>query len=345
MMPTPTPNPFRGFNITAPPPRLISSLTAGFNLVANHIAVILFPILLDLLLWFAPRLRVNELLTPVLNSWLQDLALNNPPDLIQSVNVAQQNLQQVLNQSNLFYSLSGFPIGIPSLITSSGFMENPGGFPVIYEATSAVVAILGWIILSLVGIVLGSLYFGSISRLSAKEPQPFSLHTTAHQASQSILLVICLFVIVIALAVPLFFLASVLVMIAPSLAQFSLTLVFIIVFWLAVPLYFCGHGIFVFQQTALNSFVTSRRLVRAFMPAVTLFILVNIFLTYGLNLLWLSAPANSWMCLVGIAGHAFISSGLLAASFVFYRLGIQWLQEYMKAVAGLQSHPTPPVTN
>ncbi|HZU87123.1 MAG TPA: hypothetical protein VFF78_06545, partial [Anaerolineaceae bacterium] len=131
----------------------------------------------------------------------------------------------------------------------------------------------------------------------------------------------------------------------PSAAQISLTLAFFVGFWLILPLYFCAHGIFIYQQTAIGSIVTSRRVVRAFLPGVTLFIMANLFLTYGLNLLWLSAPANSWMSFVGIAGHAFISSSLLAASFIYYRLGIQWLQEYMQKVANLQSRPIPPIHN
>lgn len=333
MMPSPAPT------INAPAPRLVSSLAAGFNLVANHIAIILFPIALDLLLWFGPRLRISEMFRPFINDTFTNLIQNNAAGMAQSLTVAQNNIQGLLEQTNLFGSLSGFPIGIPSLISNSGFMETPLGSPTIFEISGPESAIFAWLAIVLVGIVLGSLYFNSVSRLGAKESQPFSLPVAARQIGQAIILVAILFGALIIIAIPLFLVASVFVTIAPSAAQISLTLAFFVAFWLVLPLYFCAHGIYVFQQSALNSIVTSRRVVRAFLPGVSLFILANILLTYSLNILWLSAPAKSWLSLVGIAGHAFVSSGILAASFVYYRLGIRWLQEYMQKITNMQSRP------
>ena len=50
----------------------------------------------------------------------------------------------------------------------------------------------------------------------------------------------------------------------------------------------------------------------------------------GLDMLWSTPAADSWMLLVGILGHAFISTGLLAASFVYYNDGVRWLQNTIK---------------
>ena len=36
------------------------------------------------------------------------------------------------------------------------------------------------------------------------------------------------------------------------------------------------------------------------------------------------------MTLVGIGGHAFITTGLLAASFIYYQGGMRWMQENLK---------------
>ena len=49
-------------------------------------------------------------------------------------------------------------------------------------------------------------------------------------------------------------------------------------------------------------------------------------LGYGLDFLWSTPDPDSWMLIVGIFGHAFISSSLIAASFVFYNNGMKWLQ-------------------
>ena len=47
------------------PPSLIKSLMAGFDAVSNHVSLILFSVLLDLLLWFGPHLRIARLFEPI----------------------------------------------------------------------------------------------------------------------------------------------------------------------------------------------------------------------------------------------------------------------------------------
>jgi hypothetical protein len=70
------------------------------------------------------------------------------------------------------------------------------------------------------------------------------------------------------------------------------------------------------------------------LPNSSLFVLTVILLGVGLNFLW-SVPANNtWMALVGILGHAFITTALLAASFVYYHDMTAWLQtalEHLRA--------------
>jgi hypothetical protein len=51
-----------------------------------------------------------------------------------------------------------------------------------------------------------------------------------------------------------------------------------------------------------------------------------VILSQGLTYLWSVPPSDSWMTLVGIAGHAFITTAVLAASFVYYRDMNVWLQ-------------------
>jgi hypothetical protein len=97
-------------------------------------------------------------------------------------------------------------------------------------------------------------------------------------------------------------------------------------FWLIVPLFFAPHGIFVRKQNALYSVFTSLRMARFALPTSGLFVLCWFLLTIGLNFLWSVPPETSWMMLVGIAGHAFITTALLAASFVYYHDMNVWLQ-------------------
>ena len=96
--------------------------------------------------------------------------------------------------------------------------------------------------------------------------------------------------------------------------------------WLIVPLFFSPHGIFIRKQNALASFLGSFQLTRFTLPTSSLFVLTVFLLGVGLNFLW-SVPTNdSWLALVGILGHAFITTALLASSFVYYQDMSSWLQ-------------------
>jgi hypothetical protein len=52
----------------------------------------------------------------------------------------------------------------------------------------------------------------------------------------------------------------------------------------------------------------------------------------GLNELWKVPSQNSWLMLVGLAGHAFITTALLSASFVYYREMNDWLQNVYERI-------------
>jgi len=68
------------------------------------------------------------------------------------------------------------------------------------------------------------------------------------------------------------------------------------------------------------------RMSRFTLPTSSMFVLSVFLLSRGLSYLWMVPASDSWLLLVGIFGHAFISTTLLAASFVYYRDMNNWLQ-------------------
>jgi len=42
-------------------------------------------------------------------------------------------------------------------------------------------------------------------------------------------------------------------------------------------------------------------------------------------MLWRIPPENSWLTLIGLAGHAFVATGLISASFIYYHDTRQWI--------------------
>ena len=85
------------------------------------------------------------------------------------------------------------------------------------------------------------------------------------------------------------------------------------------PLIFSPHGIFTFRSGVWATVMQSLQMTRATLPGTGLFLLAVVVLSQGLNMVWRLPKESSWISLIGIVGHAFITSGLLAASFVYYR--------------------------
>jgi hypothetical protein len=66
-------------------------------------------------------------------------------------------------------------------------------------------------------------------------------------------------------------------------------------------------------------------------PAAGLFILI-VLINLGLALVWNIPSDGSWLLLLGLAGHALISTALVAATFVFYQDRLRWLVEMRQSL-------------
>jgi hypothetical protein len=330
--------------IQSRPPQLIQSLTGGFNTVASHIYLILLPVILDLLLWFGPHLRMKALVEPIMRDMVGFFRQTSNLDMRPLWDGMEELWQAFLNQFNLFSVLSTFPIGIPTLMGSQSPLQTPVGAAPILEMTSIFQIVLIWLGLSLFGLGLGTFYFAwvaqgcslSLGRTDcgentvlnepSKKIPPLRIRILAWQALQVLAIIILLVLLLAVVLVPTIFMASFLALISPLLAQAALVLVMFACVWFLVPLVFSAHGIFVCGLSVLNSMLTSARVVRFSLPGTGMFLLATIVLYQGLGVLWRVPPENSWLALVGILGHAFIATGLLAASFIYYRGGLAYVQ-------------------
>ncbi len=128
------------------------------------------------------------------------------------------------------------------------------------------------------------------------------------------------------IGLPLLVVLTVLTAVSSLLGQVALFAGAIIVIWLIMPVFFSAHGIFTMQLDALRAILSSLRMVRFTLPNTGLFLLVFVIINQGLNFLWNTPSIDSWWMLVGIAGHAFVSTALLAASFIYYRDINAWLK-------------------
>ena len=320
-------------HLISPPPRLMTAMVAGFNAVANHVYLILPPIILDVFLWLGPRLSLERILSPIIADMTTTFEQLGSPDLTQAMAARIDLWKEFAQQFNFFSLLRTLPVGIPSLMAGSVNPATPlGGYPRL-EVNSTTGLLLIGLLMAIFGLMLGCFYFSSVSRTSVKPANDANLWCNSWQAGQTILLTLLSLALVLTLAIPGMLIISVLTFVNPALATGALLVAALFGMWFLIPLIFSPHGIYTRQQNAVTSMLTSARLVRFFMPNVSLFILIAFLLSQGLNRLWLVPPADSWLMLIGIAGHAFISTELLAASFNFYSNALAWLEETLAKAA------------
>lgn len=327
-----------------PPPGVMGSLRAGFDAVSRHIGLILLPALLDIFLWLGPRLSVENVIGPFFNIVFSQtrLSLTSSAD-IKRFTEFQSLFTEMIGRFNLL-SLLGklqiFPVGVSSLLAQTMPVETPLGSPRVVQISSFPVLVGLAFLLVLAGWVLGGLYFRWVSGIALGEVEPGAGINSAWAIAQVLILSVIWLIGFTMFLIPVTFLVLILTMLSPALAGGALFIVLALSFWLIVPLFFTPHGIFVRRQNAFHSIYTSLRMARFALPTSGLFVLCWFLLSTGLNYLWSVPPETSWMTLVGIGGHAFIRTALLAASFVYYRDMNVWLQTVFERLQQKQTLPT-----
>ncbi len=309
-----------------PPPGVIGSLKAGLDAIASKPGVILLPLALDLFLWLGPRLRIERLFQPILEDMARYAGYSGIPatDLGEMQRNSARLLEQ-LQQYNLLSALRTFPIGIFSLMSGSMPGQTPLGTPSIIQVNS-VFTLLGWfMLLTLVGWMCGGLFFRWVSLAVIDPSQPVDIRF-GQSIFQTILLSVLYLILAVVIGTPLLILLTLVITASPLLAQGMILILGLLSMWLIVPVFFTPHGIFIGRQNALTSIITSLRMARFTLPTSSLFVLSVLLIGVGLNFVWDIPSSESWMTLVGIAGHAFITTSLLAASFIYYRDMQAWLQ-------------------
>ena len=311
-----------------PPPGVIASLQAGFNVVSNRVILIALPVLLNAFLWLGPRLSVGKWYGALLTNWISLLKQNGFPS--QELAIYTENapiLIDFFQKLNWLGWVRTIPIGLPALL-----LDIPNKFPVatplgiqsVIQLPSFGFVAGSVLVFTFIGWLGGGLYFRIVAGASLGEDEAgISLIRTF---VQTILLSLIWGVGLVVVFLPLVFVLALLTMINALLAQIVFFIVLFFMFWLVVPLFFTPHGIFVRKQNALVSIMSSLRMSRFTLPTSSMFVLSVFLLSRGLSYLWTIPASDSWVLLFGIFGHAFISTTLLSASFLYYRDMNNWLQ-------------------
>jgi hypothetical protein len=308
-----------------PPPGIIGSLRTGFDAIAAHITAILLPLALDLLLWLGPHVSMNQLIQPWLPQ-LQSMLASGTVISASDIKNQMDSYAQFFQKFNLLSFLRTFPIGVPSLMSGMAPTLSPLGAPLTWQIDSFGQLAGLFLLLIICGWVLGGLYFRWVASLVLPETST----PTGKAVLQTIFYSLLWLAIAWIIGLPVGLVLSVLFVINPLLGEGALLILGFLSMWLIVPIFFSSFGIYLRKQNVFMSFLSGLQLTRFALPASSLFVLTMLLIGIGLNYLW-QIPANdSWLTLVGILGHAFIMTALLASSFVYYRDTTAWLQTVME---------------
>lgn len=309
-----------------PPPGIISSIRAGFDAIAARITAILLPLLLNLFLWLGPRLRMDAFYKSIEGDMVTIWQAGQIS--AEDIQVMLDTYNRMFQSLNLFGLLRTLPIGISSLFTPAQLtFATPLGGSADLQVTGLSLPL--WLImLTLIGWVGGALYFRNVA--GAAQTENMTATPVFRAIVQTILVSIACNLILTIIAVPVILILFVAIQINMVLANLVVLFLALASVWVIVPLFFWAHGVFLNRQNVFTSMMNSIQLTRFTLPTSSLFVLTVFLLSYGLSFLWRIPSLDSWMTLLGIFGHSFVTTALLAASFIYYRDMSLWVQAVLE---------------
>lgn len=311
---------------------VIACLTRGFEIAANHPQLTTLPFLLDLFLWLGPRLSLKPLLDKVSVLW----ATPPTPELASAYQTLNQIIDELGQQYNLFALLEPAPLlGVPTLMSKHLTILRPFGERPILPVASAGQA-LGWtFFLTVLGLGLAAIYFWQIGKYVGEETErlPVKSNTPLNVWGSLLKLTFWLLFFLTGIGSPVLLASSLLSLISFGVASFLITLVLSAVAFLLLHCIYTIPSMVQFRQTPFQALRESLILTRADFPGTLGILLALLIISQGLNYVWTLPAPESWPTVVGVGGHAIVSTALIISLFIFYQERIIYLEILKKAYA------------
>jgi hypothetical protein len=304
---------------------IIDTLSAGFDRVTRRLWLILIPALVDIAIWTGPRLSISRLSQRAIAALpgVQELGAQYQ----QSLQMFEDLLTDLGAGVNLLSLLSMRALGLRSLAG----LAAPQSVP--FTAAPRIIELQTWselavtsLALTLLGLLIGCLFLTGIAQDLREEG--LTLLTTLQRCGRSwyrlVMLGLAAVVILVLTLLALSFAYTVLAMLSPQIAALGMSLFAIASLWLSayasIVFFFTVRALFASNNMGMLRSVWSglNVLHRNFLSALGFLILVYV-IQAGLSYIWRELAVNVAGTLVGIMGNAYVSTGLVMASFIFYR--------------------------
>ena len=322
----------------------LACVATGFEVVARNPELILVPLLLDLFLWLGPRLSVSPLLTSVKDLMSQlmatDVVLSETRD---NYVLVMQLLEELSEGFNLFSSLNPGPLlGVPTLMPAHLSASTPMGQQPAVVVSSFFVMMAAIALLGAVGLGLNALYLRLVGNRVIKETEaPVPGPRTVWAVWRRFLeFGILLYIVFFSASMAASFMASLLGLVSIMLAALVMAGLLSIALFIGVHLMFTIPGMVQLRRGLFQAMKESLLLTRSDFLNVVFLLGLIIVISRGLNFVWLLPEPDSWSTIVGLGGHAFVSTALTASLFVFYQERLRYL-EAMKQIFAAKANETP----
>ncbi|MGD8760032.1 MAG: hypothetical protein PVJ07_07245 [Anaerolineales bacterium] len=329
-------------SVAKPSPKPIGvfeALARGFDRIAARPILILPPLVLDLIFWLGPHLRVTSLVDKAVKALV--LPAGGEPALVEQLSALQQALTEVGQRLNLLVTLSNVPVGVPSLMAARLPVLSPLGSPRVIDLIQPSLILGLWFVLLLLGLGLGAGYNIWIARQVAVGAKPGKGLTVW---GRMILVTLLMYVgVAISLGLSLF-LSSIVGIFSPLLGMVVFFGCISLLFWVGFYLYFTPHGVVLYDKGVMQAMLESAMLVRANLFGVVGFIVLTFIINLATNQVWFMPDERSWYSLLALVGHAFVSSVVMAGTYAFYQGRRQSLMTRRTALAIHTKRQEPPGT-
>jgi hypothetical protein len=307
--------------LPAPPVGVIESLSRGFETVAGRLGLALLPVLLDLLLWVGPRISLRpaimayyqEIWQPTINSFESDVQ-------VAFADFTSMILDAAENMPPLYLPL----LGAPSLMAWNEAEPLPFDYlPVVWQIATPWGVVAANLAALAAGFLLSTIYMTVIAEAVRAGNEKLNWRLMMIRLPRNIL---WLGILAAVLPVVLLVIYMPFAVLGGSIAMFSSVVGLLIdwagrllVLWITLFLLFSIHGILLNNRGPLGALWDSLRVVQWNLSSTIMLILLVVVLNIALTYVWDLAPMGSWLAPVAIAGNAFITTGLVTATFVYFK--------------------------
>ncbi len=311
----------------AQPPGVIDTLSAGYAVVNRRLWVLLVPILVDVFLWLGPQVSFSPLVDPVLTQASELVrqaaasARGGPPSAGLGIEVEGQRqlLMTYTTETNVLALIATRgPLALPSV---AALLGGAGGFSFVggwSEGAALLVVALA------LGLALGGLFRGWIAQgVRDGRGAPASVVARVPRDVGRVLgLVAALLGVAVLLGLPVLVVLGFATLLAPAVAVLGVLLVSFAVLFAEVHLFFALDAIFISGVGPLQAIQRSVAVVRRSALSTLGLILLTWLILAGMDRVWevlAGVVRPPFGVALGILGNAYVASGLVAASMVFYK--------------------------